>query len=594
MLKESSETKMNGVLKKMNRHNLFTRGIPALFGLAFLWFLYSIREFRVFHGPLFWVSKYPFMWQLPLLVSLLTVLPFLIRAFLKRSHYNRELAKWQTTDEGKEAAKRITSGYYSRQEARPSGLDYHDFGSTLQRCTIAFFVIGFIVWIPSLVYARMQTAVATYKHYTYTQIKTLPQGGAVRIMPKKIADELSLQSGNTSGFSNVNGHIVLDPRTNKLIWTYEEAPHGFYNHFAKQSQGIAILKAEHTDREVSQIDSQGNEFCYAPSLGITDSIRWQILSRHYFVDPDQPVALVTKSGEPLFIDSYVKYVGWPFKHPEVGGVMVFHDRAHGCKIEDLSVKEASIRPDLIASGRIFPEHLARDVQDDYGYKHGAANTVFGHRDQTQINNVDSNPMPYLMSFNKTTNGKVMPHLKWVSIAEPTGRAYATNAIFLTDAITGKTEVWRTSKKETLTGAARSIQTVRSLPGIVWSNFEPVEPRPAFFNGRLQYMLSIIPVSDQANTVSKTVFVDAAKNKVVAIFNNDTDPQADEKIQAYIKSGNLDSSNAVNGSAPLPVGGQDSGGGNASLAAQIDALLAQNAKMQANLEKLRAEVAAKKK
>jgi hypothetical protein len=68
-------------------------------------------------------------------------------------------------------------------------------------------------------------------------------------------------------------------------------------------------------------------------------------------------------------------------------------------------------------------------------------------------------------------------------------------------------------------------------------FKVVEPRPVFVRGRLLYLLSIIP--ENGNSVSKSVVVDAERNKVVAIFDNDTDPSADEKTLRYLATGELD-------------------------------------------------------
>ena len=59
----------------------------------------------------------------------------------------------------------------------------------------------------------------------------------------------------------------------------------------------------------------------------------------------------------------------------------------------------------------------------------------------------------------------------------------------------------------------------------------------FVRGRLLYLLSIIP--ENGNSVSKSVVVDAARNKVVAIFDNDTDPSADEDTLRYLATGELD-------------------------------------------------------
>jgi hypothetical protein len=59
----------------------------------------------------------------------------------------------------------------------------------------------------------------------------------------------------------------------------------------------------------------------------------------------------------------------------------------------------------------------------------------------------------------------------------------------------------------------------------------------FVRDRLQYLVSVIP--ENGNSVSKSVVVDAARNKVVAIFDNDTDPSADEATLRYLATGELD-------------------------------------------------------
>ena len=105
------------------------------------------------------------------------------------------------------------------------------------------------------------------------------------------------------------------------------------------------------------------------------------------------------------------------------------------------------------------------------------------------------------------------------------------------------------ENESLSGNRRAVQTVRSvsIPGVVFAGennargtggrFKVVEPRPVFVRGRLLYLLSVIP--ENGNSVSKSVFVDAERNKVAAIFDNDTDPSADEKTLRYLQTGDLD-------------------------------------------------------
>jgi hypothetical protein len=94
-----------------------------------------------------------------------------------------------------------------------------------------------------------------------------------------------------------------------------------------------------------------------------------------------------------------------------------------------------------------------------------------------------------------------------------------------------------------------LETVRSLsiPGIVFADrsgttgdrggFRVIEPRPVQVGGRLMFMASIVP--DNANQVSKTVFIDAQTNRVVKTFDNDTDPDADAKIVAFLRSDDVE-------------------------------------------------------
>ena len=98
----------------------------------------------------------------------------------------------------------------------------------------------------------------------------------------------------------------------------------------------------------------------------------------------------------------------------------------------------------------------------------------------------------------------------------------------------------------LSGNRRALQAVRavSIPGVDFGdgtpgsgNFRVVEPRPGVrATAALVYLTSIIPNS--ANAVSKTVVVDAETNKLVAIFDNDRDPQAEEKTRRYIATGEV--------------------------------------------------------
>lgn len=546
--------------------------------LLFLLGLYSIRPFKIFHGPLMAIWIHPIALLLPLALGGLVALPFLLR--VRRARLR--VAEALKADEATKSDPTNPDRYYRSSYDKIGGAELPS--RYLVRALVAFLVVFLVTLIPAGCVSNKKLMTETFDHYSFAEIKQLPEGGAVRIMPKAVADQLAVQSGNTSGYTNTNGHIVLDAKTDKLVWSYEEAPSTMWNKLTRESQGLALISAEKTDRNIRQLRE---DFKFAPGMHISQNIRWQILKRHYFSQPTEAVGVITSTGEPLFIAKYIVYKGFPFRHPEVGGVMVFH--ADG-KIEDLSVEEAAKRDEIVAAGRIVPEKLARQIQESYAYKNGAWNTLFGHRDQTKIADPENsaNKMPYLMAFRE--GGRTIT--KWVSIAEPHGKANATNAIFLTDSLTGKTEVWRTGSEDTLTGANRSIATAKQVSSILWSNFYAAEPRPVFIKGKLLYMLSVVPATEGASNVSKTLFVDAASNKVVAVFNHDTDPTADDEVQRYMTTGEISSENrypyrAESNPATPGKPGDPSGG---SVAEIVEQLLADNAAMKAKLEALKAQVA----
>lgn len=369
-----------------------------------------------------------------------------------------------------------------------------------------------------------------YNHTTYEQIPGLPSGGKVRLLPKEVAIQIATSGFNSPTEHLTDFHITLSPEGQR--WTALRTPDGVFRVFSKKSQGIVTLDAEQTARTLKEVDAP---FKYAPGQQITDNLRWRLLKKHFLIELAESTGILDADGKPLIVVPYIKYKGWLVRRPAFGGVFVVHPDG---RIEDLSPGQARERPELVASGRLFPEALARRIQDAYAYKRGIANHIFTHTEQTQITDTEANRQPYLIDFGSRGS-------KWVTVAEPYGRAFAVNAIFLTDTVSGRTQIWRVPRGASLTGNRRALETVRSIsiPGVVFSDaqtsvgggrFRTVEPRPVFVAGRLVYLISIIPES--ANSVSKTVIVDAASNKLVTIFDNDSDPQAEAKTLEYLRTG----------------------------------------------------------
>jgi hypothetical protein len=331
-----------------------------------------------------------------------------------------------------------------------------------------------------------------------------------------------------------------------LRWTALRTPQGLFRTFSKKSQGLVVLDAEQTARSLRQVDQ---ELKVAPGLQVTDNLRWKLLKRRFFVELQDPVGIETPDGVKVMVP-YIEYEGLLIRRPVLGGVFVVSGDG---TIDDLEPEEAARRPELATTGRIYPDTLARTVQDSYAYKGGIFNKLFVHEDQTQITDTALNRQPYLIDFG---SGGLGP--QWVTVAEPYGRAFAASAIFLTDAVTGKVRVWRVPRGESLSGNRRALEAVQavSIPGVDFGqgqggtgNFRVVEPRPVFVLGRLVYVASIIPIS--ANAVSKTVVVDAETNKLVQVFSNDTDPNAEEATQRYLATGRLPDGSVSEGASPTP-------------------------------------------
>lgn len=398
---------------------------------------------------------------------------------------------------------------------------------------VAFPVLAFVLFVLGAAINGPLVGKAIVGATSYERIDGVPAGGQVRIVPREVAEQNASSAFNSPTETLTNFRIVKTPRG--LSWTALRTPQGAFRIFTKKSQGLVELDAEQTARSLRQVDA---ELQVAPGLQITDNLRWRLLKERFLVKLEEPVGIETPAG-PRIVVPYLEYKGLFVRRPVLGGVFVVSPNGD---IEDLEPEQAARRQELAGSGRIFPDTQARRVQDAYRYKRGIWNAWFVHEDQTQIADTETNKQPYLVDFGGALG------TQWVTVAEPYGRAFAASAIFLTDARTGKTRIWRVPPRTSLAGNRRAIQAVKavSIPGVDFGdsgaarggsgNFKVVEPRPVFVRGRLVYLTSIIPNS--ANAVSKTVVVDAATSKLVAIFDNDRDPQAEQKTRRYMETGEV--------------------------------------------------------
>jgi hypothetical protein len=483
--------------------------VPVALALLALVVLWLVRP--IWHGlaMFFWTA--PIVWLPPLL--LLAAGALLLR---------RSQRSWKTIED-------LSSG------VRPP------------TWLFAFPAIAFVVFIFGAAFNGPLVGRAIVKATDYTAIDGLPPGGIVRLVPREVAEQNASSAFNSPTETLTNFRIVNTDRG--LIWTALRTPQGAFRIFSKKSQGLVELDAENTARSLRQVDAA---LQVAPGLQVTDNLRWRLLKERFLISLEEPVGIPTAQG-PRLVVPYLEYKGLLVRRPVLGGVFVV---APDGTIEDLEPAEAARRPELARSGRIFPDTQARRIQDAFQYNRGIWNAWFVHEDQTRITDTETNRQPYLVDFGADGLGP-----QWVTVAEPFGRAFAASAIFLTDAASGRTRIWRVPRRTSLSGNRRALQAVRavSIPGIDFGdgtpgsgNFRVVEPRPVFVSGRVVYLASIVP--NTANAVSKTVVVDAETNKLVAIFDNDRDPQAEEKTRRYIETGQVPDEAAPAGEGGAPADG----------------------------------------
>jgi len=443
------------------------------------------------------------------------------------------------------------------------------------------------------------SARALFEDTRFEEIPQLPSGGNVRLVPREVA--VAAASGGFNSPTEFLSDFAITRTEDGLQWTALRTPEGLVRTFTRKSAGLVTLDAQQTSRALEQVDA---EFETAPGLQVTDNLRWRLLKERYFIELGEFVGVVAPDGTPRILVPYTEFRGLIVRRPVLGGVFVVHPDG---RIEDLEPEEARRRPEVARSGRLFPVALARQIQDSYAYKRGIWNRFFVHEEQTQITDTETNPQPYLIDFGPQGG------TKWVTVAEPYGRAFAANAVFLTDTLTGETQVWTVPRGQSLSGNQRALDAVRalSIPGIVFADagpqaagggrFRVVEPRPVFRQGRLVYVTSIVPQTGQS--VSKTVIVDAETNRALRIFDNDTDDRAAEKTLAFLRGEPVgddapalpagdepaDEQDGAGADDPSPNGGAPSGTREEQVRERLDDLVRRQREILRETEELQREL-----
>jgi hypothetical protein len=351
----------------------------------------------------------------------------------------------------------------------------------------------------------------------YKVVSELPQHTEPRLLPRSgVKDDPAFRDSDEI-------HLVRNPITGGLLWTGEWQ--GSWT--GGESQGVSVKPLDDVISK-SHILRAGFDHSVA---GITPStLKGKAKLDHPFSRIQYPVLVPNGQDEAFAMAPYVGYSGFPFSHPYLKGVLVYHQDG---TIEDLTPEEAAARPELVRTGRIVPETVARSEAD------AIADDLGG-----EINDAGDNNQPYLTSIDRDRT-------VWLTVIDSKSNSGGAKAIVLTDSSTNETEVWKAPPDHPLITTQEVINDARALP-LQWEEErccdsdgdsytvtlrEVVEPRLAFKDGQPYYMVTVVPTDDLAlsREVEYTLVIDAQTGKILAKYNHVEDGiAADAKLEAFFR------------------------------------------------------------
>ena len=377
-----------------------------------------------------------------------------------------------------------------------------------------------VVLLLGLFYTLISPREISADEIEYTVVNELPQQSQPRLLPRAgIRDDPSFREADEI-------HLVRDPNSGELLWTGEFQA----SWLGAASVGVAVKPLDDVVSE-SEIVRTGFEHSVS---GITPStLKGKAKLDHPFSGLQYPVLVPNGNDEAFAMEPYVGYEGFPFRTPYFKGVLVYHQDG---EIEDLTPEEAAARPELVRTGRIVPEAVAR-----------AEAEALADSDEFKGKIVDgeNNTQPFLTAIDRDTT-------VWLTIInedEPQGKV---KAIVLKDSSTGETKVWVPPEGKSLISTEDVLFQAESLP-LQWEEErccdsdgdsytvtlrEVVEPRLAFKDGKPYYLVTVVPTDDLAlpREVEYTLLIDAVTGEKIDQFEHVTQgPAADARLQKFFSN-----------------------------------------------------------
>jgi hypothetical protein len=378
------------------------------------------------------------------------------------------------------------------------------------------FLAGFVVVLIGLWFTLISKPASGLDQINYEVVDTLPAQTEPRLLPRAaVTDDPAFKDAKEI-------HLLRDPQTGDFEWTGEWRG----SFFGGRSAGVSI-------KPVSDVisHSQIHQTGFVHSVGgVTPStIKGKAKLKHPFSAIQYPILVPEGNDKAIAMVDYMGYAGFPFRYPYLKGVMVYHQDG---EVEDLTPEEAAARPDLAATGRIFPEKVARSQAD-----------ALSRSDEFKgdIHDGEGNKQPYLTAIGDRT--------MWVTIIDDQDPSKGVKAIVMADSTTGDTQVWKRPPDQKLISSEEALNDARSLP-LQWKETrccdsdgdsytvtlrQVVEARLAFKDGKPYYLVSVVPTDDLAlpRDIEYTLLIDGESGRVLEKVNHvEEGIVADARLQAF--------------------------------------------------------------
>lgn len=354
---------------------------------------------------------------------------------------------------------------------------------------------------------------------SYDTLAELPRSTQPRLLPRTAVRDDPLF------FDAKEIHLVRDPARGGLVWTGEWQARALTG----GSRGVVVKPVEEIAEAATVVRAPFDRS--VSGFGPT-GVKWKAKLRHPFSRSQYPVLVPAGEREAFAILPYVGYRGFPFRHQYLKGVLVYHQDG---RIEDLEPEEAAHRPELRATGRLFPESLARRLAE-----------ALARTDELEgeIADGDDNRQPYLVSLDAE-------RAAWVTVIDEKGRDRGVKALVFTDSTSGATSVWKAPAGFRMVSTQEVVDTARSLP-LRWKETrccdsdghaytvtlrEVAEPRLAFKDGEPYYLVSVVPTDELAisREIEHTLIVDGRTGETIRRFDHVANGAlADEQLQRFFE------------------------------------------------------------